>query len=339
MPGVQQVTSPAHITLKIAEEVKIGRNANIVCKANEELIRKIKECITSSEIEIGIVDRKKKNTRSNPKAYIGINADSINEMIRNNLKAIDNLCFETNVEYGGFFERNTKSNFDFSFYDRMFNYCSFWNHNNKSADLKQIIESTIQDRDSADWQIFKNTYHPQERIDVIYQGENDCNIVGEIQMGNWALIYKDIFRLLRAKNSPGVHLYVYITNTGFLKDKLSDGVVTYDKALAELQENLDVIDVPILVLGVDVDYFNEDEFDIAHSIVLRKKRLIESKLMTLEDIQFLEEKGFSLDKIEDIANNHRDGLVYITDNCRITYITNDNNENLWLFEFDDTQDE
>lgn len=135
MAGTQQISSPAHITLKISEEFKLGKNVEAVCSVNSELISSIKKCITSSNLEIGIVDRKK-NSR-NPDLSIGIDAASINKVIRQQLESVENLSFETKVEYGGFFERNTKSDFDFSFYDRLYNYCKFWNHNYEKKILKK----------------------------------------------------------------------------------------------------------------------------------------------------------------------------------------------------------
>lgn len=303
MAGKVQIPSPARAKLKIASEITLGRNANIVCRANEELITQIKECITNEFVEIGIVNRDKKSTKKDPYAYLGINADSVNAAIRNRLKNIDKLSFETNVEYGGFFERNIKSNFDFSFYDRIYNYCSFWNHNCKDANLEQIIDKTIQEKDKADWIVFMDKYNPQPGILVEYTGQMDCNVVGEIQMGNWALIYKDIFRLLRAKNSPGVHLYIYITNTGLLEKKLSDGVVTYDKAVAELRDNIDVIDVPILILGIDIEEYNESEFFDAHGKTVRLNELIKKKKLTVPQIKGYLAEGYSIDEIENFADN------------------------------------
>lgn len=267
MAGKKQVTSPAKIKLKISEEQLFGRNANIVCDAKKDLINRIKDCITSSKATIGICHRDKKNTKKDPNAQIGINSDSLNAVIREKLKSIESLCFETNVEYGAFFERKKKSDFDFSLYDRMYNYCSFWNYNNKRSDLKKIIKETIQDRDKSDWNRFKKEYKPKNNTDVVYRGENCLNIVGEIQMGNWGLLYKDIFRLLRAKKSPGVELYIYVTITGFLKDKLSSSVVCFEKAVKEFKELMDIIEVPVLVLGVDIDTYDLNEFKSAHRIV------------------------------------------------------------------------
>ena len=67
------------------------------------------------------------------------------------------------------------------------------------------------------------------------------------------MIYKDMFRLIRAKNSPGVGLYIYITDTGELKGKLSDQIVNFKKARDEFLEFIDVIETPILLIGLDIE--------------------------------------------------------------------------------------
>lgn len=75
MAGIKQITKPAHVKFKISKIERLGRNANIVCKANDKLIASIKEKIENANLEIGIVDRKKKTSKSNPYSNIGINAD------------------------------------------------------------------------------------------------------------------------------------------------------------------------------------------------------------------------------------------------------------------------
>ncbi len=300
MAGTKPISSPAHITLKIAEEITLGKNVDAVCGVNNELISDIKNCITSSPLEIGITDRKKKPSAKNPDSNIGIEAASINKAIRKQLKSIDNLCFETKVEYGGFFERNTKSDFDFSFYDRMYNYCKFWNHNFEKKNFEEIIKKTIHKNDKSNWDLFLSTYSPDPNHNsaVIYKGDAKYNIVGEIQMGNWAMIYKDIFRLLRAKNSPGVNLYIYITNTGYLTQKLSDNIVHYKKALSEIKETLDVIDTPILILGVDIDSYDENEFKSAHETTLLKTSISKEGIFSPDKIEALLEEGVALKQIK-----------------------------------------
>lgn len=39
-------------------------------------------------------------------------------------------------------------------------------------------------------------------------------VAGEFQFGNWALIYRDLFRLLNADDNPGIDFYIYVAATG-----------------------------------------------------------------------------------------------------------------------------
>ena len=107
--------------------------------------------------------------------------------------------------------------------------------------------------DEITWNEFIKRNMPSKHNDMIYNGEYESTIVGEIQFGNWAMIYKDMFRLIRAKSSPGVSLYIYITDTGELKEKLSDQIVNFKKARDEFLEFIDVIETPILLIGLDIE--------------------------------------------------------------------------------------
>lgn len=260
----------AKIKLKIVEEKQLGR-ALAVCNMEKSLINKIKECI-QEELEVGITDR----ADSSKKSAIGINADSVNKALRNAMSKIEGIHFETSVENGAFFERRKKSNFDFSYYNRMLNYEKFWNYCRNQADFDERINQSITLEYQESWRTFIDTYKPikTENIDV---GIADNTVVGEIQFGNWAMIYKDIFRLLRAKNSPGVDLYIYITDTGKLNKFLSSQVVEYKKALKEFSENMDIIQTPILIIGLDIDSYDEAEFEGAHAKVVVAKKKAEQK--------------------------------------------------------------
>ena len=274
------VTSPISVRLKVASETRLGSNVNSVYRKHKALIEEIKIRI-ASEVEIDVVHREKKITRTNPYIQIGINADSVNVAIRSLLVPIRDIHFETAVEYGAFFERKRKSAFDFSFYNKEENFCKFWNYNRTNIAFEEIINQCIKDDDKAEWDAFREKYVPQLGNSVEYDGEGEENIIGEIQLGNWGLIYKDMFRLLRAKKSPGVNLYIYITDTGFLKKKLSEAIVTYDKAVKEFQEYMDLIDVPVLIWGIDIDEPDIEVFKEAHKKVLEEeKRLKEEKRLT-----------------------------------------------------------
>lgn len=272
MAGKKQITMPAKVKLKIAEEKKLGRNVSAVCKMHEKIINQIKDCI-QEELVIGVTDRAD-NTKANA---IGVNADSVNKALRKAMEKIEGIHFETSVENGAFFERRTKSNFDFSFYNRMLNYSKFWNLGRNKTDFDEIIKQSITNEYKASWDEFLEKYKPSKDKDLQLDIA-ESSIVGEIQFGNWAMIYKDIFRLLRAKNSPGVELlYIYITDTGELNKLLSSQVVEYSKALKEFEENMDIIQTPILIIGLDIESYDKDEFKDAYDKVIKERKRIARK--------------------------------------------------------------
>ena len=95
-----------------------------------------------------------------------------------------------------------------------------------------------------------------------YGNNNDFNkpfsekdiplILGEIQFGNWALSYRDFFKVLEANVQTSVDCLIYICPTGDLESMLSDGIVTFNKTKKILTEFAKVITVPIWLIGLDI---------------------------------------------------------------------------------------
>jgi hypothetical protein len=81
-------------------------------------------------------------------------------------------------------------------------------------------------------------------------------IVGEIQFGNWALAYRDFFKVLKADVQNSVDCLIYIVPTGNLENMLSDGIVTFDKSKKIIEDFAKVISVPVWLIGVDTDKVN-----------------------------------------------------------------------------------
>ncbi|MGB0999671.1 MAG: BglII/BstYI family type II restriction endonuclease [Flavobacteriales bacterium] len=91
-------------------------------------------------------------------------------------------------------------------------------------------------------------------IDLEYS-ESDTDtplVVGEIQFGNWALAYRDFFKVLKANVQNSIDCLVYVVPTGELELMLSDGIVTYDKSVKILNDFAKVISVPVWVIGIDI---------------------------------------------------------------------------------------
>ena len=78
-------------------------------------------------------------------------------------------------------------------------------------------------------------------------------VLGELQFGNWALAYRDLFKFLHATNNASVDFYVYITSTGRLNSMLSDGIVSFLDTKKILESFNKEVPVHIWLLGVDIE--------------------------------------------------------------------------------------
>lgn len=66
-----------------------------------------------------------------------------------------------------------------------------------------------------------------------YYKIDKTHIIGEIQFGNWALLYYDLFKIAQSmKRISGDILYIYIVATGSLRTYLSEGIVEIDDELS-----------------------------------------------------------------------------------------------------------
>lgn len=83
--------------------------------------------------------------------------------------------------------------------------------------------------------------------------KSKLTIVGEFQFGNWALVYRDLFRLLNANANPGIDFYVYITATGKLQEMLSSQTVNYSNVQKVIEQNINLLPVPTWLIGLDIE--------------------------------------------------------------------------------------
>ena len=90
-------------------------------------------------------------------------------------------------------------------------------------------------------------------IESEHQDQSTPLIVGEIQFGNWALAYRDFFKVLKADVQNSIDCLIYIVPTGELEKLLSDGIVTFDKTKKIIEEFSKVISVPVWLIGIDVE--------------------------------------------------------------------------------------
>lgn len=193
----------------------------------------------------------------------GINATDLNISIRDLMIRIpDNeIKFEVFEENGVFYFSSEKSaigGFDFA----------ILNHHNNILALRNLCYGNLQYSDGEiRWTKFlqKNPdlLEIAEQLKKIDEIGKDIHfseeerrhtplIVGEIQFGNWALAYRDFFKVLKANVQNSVDCLVYIVPTGNLEKMLSDGIVTFDKTKKILDEFSKVISVPVWLIGLDV---------------------------------------------------------------------------------------
>ncbi len=193
----------------------------------------------------------------------GIKAEDLNVALRDLLKMKINpdIKFEVVEEHGVFYFSSEKSSiggFDFALLNHEKNLLALrnlcygelvyndgikrWNNFlDKNEDLRNIANELVKDDE-----IGKN-------INIESDSLNIPLIVGEIQFGNWALAYRDFFKVLKANVQNSIDCLIYIVPTGYLETLLSDGIVTFDKTERILREFSKVISVPVWLIGIDVE--------------------------------------------------------------------------------------
>ncbi|MBW6481998.1 MAG: hypothetical protein K0B10_02950 [Vicingaceae bacterium] len=215
--------------------------------------------LNSLSNQIKISPRIKRTRTSESK---GIKADDLNKVIRELLNSIPNneLKFEVYEENGVFYfseEKSSIGGFDFA----------ILNHYNNILALRNLCFGNLQYADGESrWSKFlkknpdlvqiandlKRINKKGVNIERINQENTTPLIVGEIQFGNWALAYRDFFKVLKADVQNSVDCLVYIVPTGSLEKLLSDGIVTFDKTKKIIEEFSKVISVPVWLIGIDV---------------------------------------------------------------------------------------
>lgn len=186
----------------------------------------------------------------------GITAYSLNKEIRRILAEIPNIQFEVDQKNGIYSKSEKIIGFDFALIDKKFNLymlrnqCfgnnrlfigeEIWNdYLKKHPDYKAIANETGLPRSD----LINGDIHTQREMPVI---------LGEIQFGNWALAYRDFFKVLKANVLTDVDLLIYITADNNLASKLSDGIVTFKQSKEIITEFAKVITVPIWLIGIDL---------------------------------------------------------------------------------------
>jgi len=232
----------------------LNAHVNLKNSFTESLDKEIKIKPRIKKIKIS------KKIHENP----GIEAKHLNIVIRNLLINIpeNEIKFEVYEENGVFYFSSEKSaigGFDFA----------ILNHYNNILALRNLCFGQLQYSDgAARWDKFLRKNKDLSEIaanlrraedvgkNIYFDEENRQRtplIVGEIQFGNWALAYRDFFKVLKANVQNSVDCLIYIVPTGNLEKMLSDGIVTFDKTKKILDEFSKVISVPVWLIGLDVE--------------------------------------------------------------------------------------
>jgi hypothetical protein len=240
------------VKFKIAEE-SFYNNGRIVLDSLESFESLVRNAF-SETYDMTDVTREE----SGRDAYLGIGAGELNVVLRDLVADIPEINKETHVEHGIFFH-NTKEGFDFSIYDKKYNLARLYNYYMGSVG--------ILNGDKKIYDIFKKMkmkkFEWKKVVDEL-KVSVDCNtdlkeeknlltVAGEIQFGNWAMTYRDLFRLLNAEKNPGIDFYVYVTATGRLSELLSAQTADFNKTQKIIEENIELIKTPIWVIGLDIE--------------------------------------------------------------------------------------
>jgi hypothetical protein len=210
----------------------------------------------SSKIPISPSIRKTKGIERKGIKATDLNVE-IRKLLENKLK--DDIKFEVNEEKGVFYFSNKKSaigGFDFAILNHEKNLTSLRNicfgelhyhEGQKKWDkfLKKNPELVmIAKKLKKNGQLGENTDYSNTKGEPL--------LVGEIQFGNWALAYRDFFKVLKANVQNSVDCLVYIVPTNNLELKLSNSIVTFDKTVKIIKDFTKVISVPVWVIGIDI---------------------------------------------------------------------------------------
>lgn len=239
------------VQFKISNE-RFFNNGKIVLNAIPDVRDSIRKALSQEEV----ISTIRRTPKGRPE-YDGINAASLNKALRRCLSA-ESIKGETHVENGVFFH-TTKSGFDFSFYDEKYNIARLYNYYQGTVGVlngdKKIIDVYKKlGYKKKEWKgmIATISSKVEENADFIVDKEK-LTVAGELQFGNWALIYRDLFRLLDADSNPGVDFYIYVTADDELSGFLSSNTVSFRSASEVISEYLSIIKTPVWLIGLGIN--------------------------------------------------------------------------------------
>lgn len=169
------------------------------------------------------------------------------------------LKFEVVFEENVFYDSPSIGGFDFASYDNEYNVTNFWNfcYGRRAVFNGDILwEDELNKSYRSDWKSLASTLglNPLTTLKGVDLIQKKCKptIIGEVQFGNWALVYRDILKAIQIEQAEDIDLLIYITATGNLSDYISDGTVKFSETKRIFEESKNVLNVPIWLIGIDV---------------------------------------------------------------------------------------
>jgi hypothetical protein len=203
------------------------------------------------QVSLKIIQRKKQG-----RDLLGIKAESVNKEVRRLLSNITNIEFEVDQTDGIYYKSEKIIGFDFALIDKKYNLYNLRNHC-FGRNRVHVGERKWDDylKKHPDYQAIANQYELpcMDLLDKDMRIERESPVVvGEIQFGNWALAYRDFFKVLKANVLTDVDLLIYVVADGFLAEMLSDGIVNFKNSKDIITDFEKVITVPIWLIGIDL---------------------------------------------------------------------------------------
>jgi hypothetical protein len=190
---------------------------------------------------------------------LGVAADSLNRSLRRSFGATEQWTYEAVVRDGVVFDniddQGRIGGFDIARFDEAANLAALWNlcHGRRRLhDGEATWSRYLERRPSLAPIAHELTSDWLEGTDVEVDRRSPT-ILGEIQFGNWALMYRDVLKVLAARSEIDVDLFLYIVADGTLASMISSGTANYEKFCKDLVGPFaNVLTVPTLVVGVDL---------------------------------------------------------------------------------------
>ncbi|MCA1054297.1 hypothetical protein LCM10_04795 [Rossellomorea aquimaris] len=240
----------------ITDNEYFHRNANYFVNANPSFKH---EVFSSLNSRLSNLDFSTKKHKSKKLYYPRITAGSLNSAIKKQLdNHISDLKFEVTFEEGVFYYATSKKvkGFDFAKYDDTLNIKNFHNYcfgRRGIIDGFSLWDTELSKR--ADWKTLASLEglpdQSFEGIDIVAKKEKPI-IIGELQFGNWALLYYDLFKAIHIERFMAIDALIYVVADGNLADYISDGTVNFEKARRAIDQYTNLINVPIWLIGIDI---------------------------------------------------------------------------------------